>query len=729
MIEIRKTFSPDGMLRLDYLTGVAFSRESGAHRFVISGPAPFEGTVTASFMRADGQCVIVTGSLDEDGRAVVTADEDCYLVPGRMLITVYVTDGSVKTCVYAGLATVYDDRGSGEAPSGETTRTIEEMLEEILEGVDNAQQLLDDAGELLDDVTAEGATQVAAVQARGDQVIASIPSDYSTLTGEVGSLKSAIDEITDEVHSTNIIPRDNVSGYINENTGAFVDDVPPYYHTKKIPFTTDKTYLLIKWKYDNSNAFATVRSIAWYNASDECVQVLDNRQTKASAFTIPENAVSFATDAGFNGYPFGYFSDSDTIDTSLYDEYSVSYVIDNNALPVIDPSKIPTITPDKTSFFEDGVLKSEYIPETVVQVTDADRTVYKTANVSATATRTGYTYGLLKVQGDPAKRILIIFNSVVNCNRVRTMIGSTFSSGDCVITNVDGTKYTFVDTTADDDWIVLLAADAGAMSANVTAYDATGMDADYNTVLYFTSVVIMPQIVSDIIRSPQKNTWYGKNVLCIGDSLTHAGVWQQQLNIMLGMNVYTHALGGSGMIGLIDGTTTPVGTIAALSVADVTNKDLIIFFAGYNDRGTADGSVGDVYPTNNTIAGRLQYCINAIYNLLSQAGNLTCRLMIVTPHCAGKYQSIPYDGYTEYPSGTGRTMETLAQIMEDVAEQNSLPVYNAWEKSGINKFTWDVYSASPTAMVGDVVQDQLHLNISVGYPYLGRCITKFVSGN
>lgn len=195
MIEIKKTFSPDGLLRLDYLAGVAFSRESAAHRFIISGPAAFEGTVTASFMRADGQCVIVAGSLDEDGRAVVTADEDCYLIPGRLLITVYLTGEDSKICIYAGLATVYDDRGSGEAASGETTRTIEEMLEEILEDVDNAQQLLDDAADLLDDITDEGATQVAAVQAKGDEVLESIPSDYSTLSGDVGNLKSASSDI------------------------------------------------------------------------------------------------------------------------------------------------------------------------------------------------------------------------------------------------------------------------------------------------------------------------------------------------------------------------------------------------------------------------------------------------------------------------------------------------------------------------------------------------------
>jgi len=215
--------------------------------------------------------------------------------------------------------------------------------------------------------------------------------------------------------------------------------------------------------------------------------------------------------------------------------------------------------------------------------------------------------------------------------------------------------------------------------------------------------------------------------LCIGDSLTAAGVWQNQLNVILGMEVYTHALGGAGMLTLIDGGSTSIGTISALSTDDVSDKDLIIFFAGYNDRGLADGDSGDVYPTNNTIAGRLQYCLNAIYNLLDRSNNLDCRVVVITPHCAGKYPQIPYDGYTDYPTGTGRSMKTMANIMEVVANDNNIPCYNTWKNSGISRFTWDVYSASPVATIEGVVQDQLHLNISVGYPYLGKCISKFIS--
>lgn len=287
MIEIKKTFSPDGLLRLDYLAGVAFSRESAAHRFIISGPAAFEGTVTASFMRADGQCVIVAGSLDEDGRAVVTADEDCYLIPGRLLITVYLTGEDSKICIYAGLATVYDDRGSGEAASGETTRTIEEMLEELLEGIDNAQGLLEDAADLLDDITDEGATQVAAVQAKGDEVIASIPSDYSTLSGDVGALKSHFTgepTVIDIYNSGYYVDADGLVKMGSNYSVSKMFDVVPGDTVKLTNVYLDETHTVCGYTAD---------SIDSSSANDfTCTALLSNYEgtTKHTEieFTVPE---------------------------------------------------------------------------------------------------------------------------------------------------------------------------------------------------------------------------------------------------------------------------------------------------------------------------------------------------------------------------------------------------------------------------------------------------------
>lgn len=227
--------------------------------------------------------------------------------------------------------------------------------------------------------------------------------------------------------------------------------------------------------------------------------------------------------------------------------------------------------------------------------------------------------------------------------------------------------------------------------------------------------------------------WYGKSCLVIGDSLTAANVWQNKLSELLGMNVTTHAKGGIGFDKMLDGdstlsdpTTQASGVLAPLSVSDVSGKDLIIVFGGYNHRGMVDGNSGDVYPANSTTYGYLQYLINGIYTLLASANNLKCRIVIVNPHCAGKYSYIPYTWDEEYPTGSGRTGETLANIIKKCAEDNRIPCLDLFHTSGINKNTWNVFSASPTPMEGDVVKDQLHLNSQVGYPYLGTVISHWV---
>ena len=216
--------------------------------------------------------------------------------------------------------------------------------------------------------------------------------------------------------------------------------------------------------------------------------------------------------------------------------------------------------------------------------------------------------------------------------------------------------------------------------------------------------------------------WTEKEALVLGDSLTADLVWQQKLNTVLGMNVTTHALGGIGLTTTVDGN----GSINPLSISDVTGKHLILVFAGYNDRHSLIGDEGDLYPANSTYIGKIQYVINTIYDLLEQADNLECKVAIITPHCVGKYSYIEYDGYDEFPVGSGQTLRDVCAAMEEVAHKNSLKCYNAWENSGINKFTWSVYSANSTPGPEGSSNDQLHLNAEVGYPHLGDRIAAFV---
>lgn len=201
------------------------------------------------------------------------------------------------------------------------------------------------------------------------------------------------------------------------------------------------------------------------------------------------------------------------------------------------------------------------------------------------------------------------------------------------------------------------------------------------------------------------NKWSGKKALVIGDSITAAGRWQQRLSEELGMVVSTHAKGGIGIAAMVDGDkglqgdydneTNASGTIYPLKVDDVKDKDLIVILPGYNERAREYGKKGDLYPAQSSITGLMQYMINRIYEELQKANNMNCKVLIATPHCAGKYNYVDYDGYDEYPSNSGRTMQTLSNKIKEIANYNNIPVCDLWHNSGINKFTWSLYGANP----------------------------------
>ena len=214
--------------------------------------------------------------------------------------------------------------------------------------------------------------------------------------------------------------------------------------------------------------------------------------------------------------------------------------------------------------------------------------------------------------------------------------------------------------------------------------------------------------------------WKGKNVLVIGDSITAAGQWQLKLRDELGMNVTTHAKGGIGIIAMVDGDkglqgnydneTSASGTLYPLNADKVKDKDLIVVLPAYNERHAQYGEIGDLYPTQSNITGQIQYMINRIYEELTKADNLNCKVLFATPHCAGKYNYVDYDGYQEYPEGSGRTMEGLSDTIKKVCNYNNIPVCDLWHNSGINRFTWTIYGANPNAINSQYSRYQLNEN-------------------
>ena len=165
---IKKPWHPGSLLQVDDLTGHLFIGENGAHTFVIYGvdgdgqKVDITGTVTASVMRADGGTVwINTGSI-VDGEVYVTLSEQCYAVPGRVVISIYIANGDTATCIYCGITNVDRNRSDTSVDPGTIMPSVADLI------------------------------------ARIEAAVNSIPADYSTLAAQVRTNAANINTVTEK---------------------------------------------------------------------------------------------------------------------------------------------------------------------------------------------------------------------------------------------------------------------------------------------------------------------------------------------------------------------------------------------------------------------------------------------------------------------------------------------------------------------------------------------------
>lgn len=80
----------------------------------------------------------------------------------------------------------------------ETVDPEDSLIARVLAAVSQAQAYAQDAAEALGDVQDEHDQAIADIEAKGAETLASIPSDYTALSGDVSDLKSAMDYETDK---------------------------------------------------------------------------------------------------------------------------------------------------------------------------------------------------------------------------------------------------------------------------------------------------------------------------------------------------------------------------------------------------------------------------------------------------------------------------------------------------------------------------------------------------
>lgn len=228
---------------VDDLRGTMFTGEIGAHTFLVSGvgsaqeTVPITGTITGRFLAANNVSIPLEGSV-ADGVASLTLTEDCYIIPGRFVLSIYATNGGVKQCIYCGVGNVF--------------RTQSDIIEYPSASIPDIEQIIADAQAAVTEINADVAAAQAAVAAAQTAVdgiedqrqtmIASIASvagqgtdttltqsgvaaDAKATGDEVSALKSAFGEVAEYHAPTNLYNKNsalNRTNYMVQASGDYV---------------------------------------------------------------------------------------------------------------------------------------------------------------------------------------------------------------------------------------------------------------------------------------------------------------------------------------------------------------------------------------------------------------------------------------------------------------------------------------------------------------------------
>lgn len=131
---IKRIWNQGSMTPIEDLQGSAFTNENGGHTFQISGvdsngeALALSGTVAASFLRPDQTTVGISGSVS-GGVASVTLSEECYGIPGRFGLVVFLTSDGKKTAIYSCVGNVA--RSSTDAVAPGVTADVVDLINEI----------------------------------------------------------------------------------------------------------------------------------------------------------------------------------------------------------------------------------------------------------------------------------------------------------------------------------------------------------------------------------------------------------------------------------------------------------------------------------------------------------------------------------------------------------------------------------------------------------------------
>ena len=206
-IVISKTTSLDATIQIDNLSGVTFTNENGGHVFQITCTRggvveDLTGSVTARFMRSNNSTVLLGGSI-VGGKAQVTLLSDCYNVPGRFQLSIFVTDNSATTCIYAGIGSVSRTQAGALIDSGELIPSIEElteMLDDVADAMEGAETVN------ISQTQSNHVVTITTTDRTGQQTSTNINSDLSGVLNTYSTEAKNINVVAGTAHQKNVGP-------------------------------------------------------------------------------------------------------------------------------------------------------------------------------------------------------------------------------------------------------------------------------------------------------------------------------------------------------------------------------------------------------------------------------------------------------------------------------------------------------------------------------------------
>lgn len=269
----------------------------------------------------------------------------------------------------------------------------------------------------------------------------------------------------------------------------------------------------------------------------------------------------------------------------------------------------------------------------------------------------------------------------------------------------DGINYTSICIRSGDAWI---------LSAEIYIYDVSNLTAnnlsifDFNspsTTLSIADAVMNIKEDSDEIKKKLTNWYYGKKMICYGDSITQGGMWRDVVKEKLGFVALTN--NGIGGTKISYGGEKDMCSDSRLNDLP-TDYDVIYVMGGTNDMGgnvpigTSDYKDGGFDKT--TFKGAIAYIITKLHELMPNT-----MIVFGTP-CSGRGTTTGKNMTEQVKNTLNLSTEDYAKAMVEVCHEFSIPVIDVFGTCGINQFNRANY-----------IQDSVHPNWE-GHKLVARAI-------